>query len=93
MRMDGATKVTIFKEKITFGDDKEEMLALADLFGEAANWLRGEVVRQVNLHTKKKEYHRIYNITVSTVFEDCSSVAEEGPSVKLYIHYDDNVKG
>lgn len=87
-RTDGTMKVTVFEQKTEGISDRSEMLAIANLFGEAANWLRGEVVREINTVGKKRECHRMYRVMTTLTYS-----GDDNDIITLYIHYDDNEKG
>lgn len=91
MRTDGTMKVAVFEETTNTASDKETMLATANLLNEASNWIRDRSAREVQTSTKKRGFHRMYNIMTTvteTILEDAG-----GSVVRLFVHYDDNEKG
>ena len=91
MRTDGTMKVAVFETMISFDQDKDAMLAMASLLGEAANWIRDESVKEVQISKSKRGNHRLYNIMMNTDYEQ--ETDESGVAVRLILHYDDNEKG
>jgi len=86
----GTMKVAVFERSIELDHDKDFMLAVASLLGDAANWIRDESVCEIQTSNNKKGFHRLYNIMLNLDHQQDSD--ESGVTVSLFLHYDDNVK-
>jgi hypothetical protein len=86
----GTMKVAVFDRSIELDHDKDSMLAVASLLGEASNWIRDESVRDVQTIAGKKGVHRLYNIMLNLDHQQDSD--ESGVTISLFLHYDDNEK-
>lgn len=99
MKTEGTMKMVVFERNLSsFSEigDAGAMRAYADLLGEAAEWIRSEMVRPVQVSAKKKEMHRVHNVMVGFTTEailESSSADYAGETLRLYLHYDDNEKG
>jgi hypothetical protein len=96
MRSEGTMKMAVLEEHVE-QSSQGEMKACASLLGQAAEWLRGESVREVQVSATKKRKNR--EITrIQMTFEvvpiiEGSGMDYCGDLARLYLHFDDNEKG
>ena len=91
----GTTKVAVFETKLEGTAANDEMLACADLLGQAAEWLRSESVRQVQVSSKKHGRHCIYDLALTFRIKTLISGSGpdyEGEIAQLFVCFDDNEK-